>query len=517
MDLERVFGRTKREVAQQREPAGQRWLRRAGYLHARANAIPIWLPLGAITLNRLRHLCVDIVADAQPLVLSTTLMSLSGRHDALRDFVASEIRSYRQLPQRLQWDEGPTRVVFVWLEATAEDLALSTALSWQDWQAVWKRLGVDAVEIAAVPTTDGTARAWALSCPDGPDAWLACSYCGHAGEASALRPQVPPLTEEPAQPVEVVATPGCTTIQAVADFLGVPTSHMLKAVFYTTAEGQVILAVIRGDLEVDVHKLERAVGWVLHPATPAELEAVGIVAGYASPVGLPSHQGLTIIGDLSIQAPVNFVAGANRPGFHLRHVRYPRDFQTDRLADLAQARPQDPCSTCGNPLELKAGLILARLEIFSASAGGPIYLNPEGCPQPLHMAIAQLCLDRLLVAIAEVNHDDHGLIWPAILAPYDVHVVLLNTDQQAVIEAADDVARELEKNGWKLLWDRRDESAGVKFTDADLIGLPWRVTISARSLKQGGVEVKARAASTSVIVSIAHLISAFSTPERDSK
>jgi prolyl-tRNA synthetase len=121
----------------------------------------------------------------------------------------------------------------------------------------------------------------------------------------------------------------------------------------------------------------------------------------------------------------------------------------------------------------------------------------------------------LLIAVAEANHDAQGLIWPAILAPYDAHVVLLNQDQQAVIEAADEVARELEENGWELLWDRRDESAGVKFTDADLIGLPWRVTISSRSLKQGGVEVKARSAAVSTIVPIAHLASALSVPQRE--
>lgn len=518
MDLERLFGRTKREVAQQREPAGQTWLRRAGYLRASANTAPIWLPLGAITLSRLRHLCVDLVADAQPLALPIPPVGPLGGYSALRSLVASEIRSYRQLPQRLQWDEGSERVMFAWLEATAEDLTFSTALSWEDWQAVWKRLGVEAREIVAAPITDGAAaRAWALPCPDGPDTWLVCSHCGHAGEVSALRPQILPLPEEPAQPIEVVATPGCTTIQAVADFLGVPTSHTLKAVFYATAEGQVIFAVIRGDLEVDVHKLERAVGRVLHPATPAELEAAGIVAGYASPVGLSPCEGLTIIGDLSIQAPASFVAGANRPGFHLRHVRYPRDFSVDRLVDLAQVRPHDPCPVCGSPLEPKAGLILARLEILSASEDSPVYLNAEGRPQPLHMAIAWLYLDRLLVAVAEANHDERGLVWPAILAPYDVHVVLLNPDQRAVVEAADELARELEENGWELLWDRRDESAGVKFTDADLIGLPWRVTISARSLKQGGVEVKARSAPTSAVIPIPRLASALSVSESGSR
>ncbi len=507
MDIERLFGRTRREVTQQREPAGQTWLRRAGYLRTGTGLTSIWLPLGAIALDRLRRLSVDIVPGAQPLILDATSEATVA---PVQNLIASEIRSYRQLPQRLYWPTTSGVWMLAWLEATADDLSMSTTAVWEDWRATWTRLGLDVREIAATPTADGVARAWAFLCANGPNEWLTCPACGHAGEPGALRPRITTLPDEPPQVMEEVATPGCTTIQAVADFLGVPTSHTLKAVFYATADGRVIFAVMRGDLDVDATKLERAIGQPLHPATSSELEAAGIVAGYASPVGLSRRQPVTVVGDLSIQADLNFVAGGNRVGYHLRNVRYPRNFQVDLLTDLAQARPGDPCPACSERLASSEGLMLARLETFAVSADGPTYLDAGGRPQPLHIAAAQVDLGWLLVAIAEAHHDEHGLILPAVVAPYDVHVVVLNPDQPAVTVAADEVARTLEASGWQALWDRRGESAGVKFADADLIGLPWRVTISPRSLKQGGVEVKARAAAASAIVPILGLLDALS-------
>jgi len=507
VEIERLFGRTRREVGQQREPAGQTWLRRAGYLRTGPGGTLTWLPLGMIALDRLRRLCVDIVSDAQPLARHA---SGAGIASWLCDLAGSEIRSYRQLPQRLHWDKQPDLGVLAWLEATAEDLEASTTVTWEDWRAVWSRLKLNAGEIKSTPREGGTAKAWAMPCADGPDRWLACPACGHAGEPGALRPKIAPPPPEPPQEAEEVATPGCETIQEVADFLHVPTSHTLKAVFYATAEGHIIFAVIRGDLEVDPGKLERAIGRPLHPATPEELETAGIVAGYASPVELSRREHITVIGDPSIQADVNFVAGANRPGYHLRGVRYPRDFQVDILADLVLTEPGDACPACDTPLESTEGVILVHLETLSTTPQGPTYLDSEGRPHPLHIAIAQVDLGRILIAIAETHHDDHGLILPAIIAPYDVHVVVLNPGQPAVAAAADEVAQELEENGWQPLWDRRAESAGVKFTDADLIGLPWRVTVSPRSLKQGGVEIKARAKAARVVVAIDGLVDALS-------
>ncbi|HEY66225.1 MAG TPA: hypothetical protein G4O02_16865 [Caldilineae bacterium] len=507
MEIERLFGRTRREIGQQREPAGQTRLRRAGYLRTSSDAGFIWLPLGAMMLERVQRLCVGLVSDVQPLVLQ---LPEQDQEAWLHELIKAEIRSYRQLPQRLSWEARPGVSAILWLEATQDDLETCMNTSWEDWQATWARLNLKAQEIVATPYMKGSARAWGMPCADGPDAWLTCPHCGEAGETGALRPRVSPLPEEPPQEVEEVATPGCTTIQSVADFLGVPTSHTLKAVFYATPQGRIIFAVVRGDLEIDVGKLERAVGASLHPASSEELEAAGIVAGYASPVGLHPREPITVVGDPSIQANINFVAGANRPGYHLRGVRYPRDFEVDILTDLIQAHEGAPCPACGHSLDQTDGLVLIRQERLPVSPDGPTYLDETGRPLPVHIGMAWVDLHRVLVAIAEAHHDERGLILPSIIAPYDAHVVVLNPQNPAVAEAVDQLAEQLEGNGWEVLWDRRSESAGVKFTDADLIGLPWRITVSPRSLKQGGIEIKARAAASSTVVSLDELMDALS-------
>jgi len=496
--IERLFGRTRREVSALPEPAGQTWLRRAGYLRRESGQPPLWLPLGQAVLQRLRALCLA----ALPEVQSLAVPPLANGTSWLREVCGEQIRSYRQLPQALAWDPSPDSLAVAWLTPGPQEQADAALAAWQRWRADWEALNVPLIEITAVGNSEAPARAVALPCDGGPDEWLFCAACDRASEPGAIRPRIVVPPAEPPLPLEEVATPDCQTIQAVANFLGVATQQTLKAVFYATAERQIIFAVIRGDLEVDADKLMRAVGQPLHPATPDELEAAGIVAGFASPVGLAARASVRVLGDLSIQAESNFVAGANRPGYHLRHVRYPRDFAVDRLVDLALARPGAPCPACGAPLAAVDGLIWARLQELSPLDGVPSYLDARGRPQPIALALAHVDLGRLHVAIAEANHDARGLCLPAPLAPFHVHVIVLNSDQEPVRAAVAELTDLLAALGWTALWDERGESAGVKFADADLIGLPWRITISPRSLQQGGIEVKARTASATRIVAL---------------
>lgn len=496
--IDRLFGRTRREVSALPEPIGQTWLRRAGYLRREPGQPPLWLPLGQAVLQRLRRLCLAALPEAQFLAVSPSADEVSW----LREVCGEQIRSYRQLPQTLAWNPSPDSLAVAWLAPGPPDLSAIALTTWQRWRADWEALNVPLIEITAVGNSEAPARAVALPCDGGPDEWLLCVACNRASEPGAMRPRIAAPSAEPPLPIEEVATPDCQTIQAVADFLGVATQQTLKAVFYATAERQIVFAVIRGDLEVDADKLARVVGQPLHPATPDELEAAGIVVGFASPVGLAARARARVIGDLSIQAEVNFVAGANRPGYHLRHVRYPRDFAVEHLADLALARPGAPCPACGAPLAAADGLIWARLVEPSPVDGAPSYLDARGRPQPVTIAVAHVDLGRLHVAIAEANHDARGLCLPASLAPYHVHVIVLNGDQEPVRAAIAEMADLLAALGWTALWDERGESAGVKFADADLIGLPWRITISPRSLQQGGVEVKARRASAARTVAL---------------
>ncbi len=488
--IDRLFSRTRREVSTLSEPAGQTWLRRAGYLRREPGQPPLWLPLGQAVLQRLRYLCLAALPEAQFLAVSLPANKFSW----LREVCGEQIRSYRQLPQALTWDPSPDSLAVAWLAPDPQTLADAALTAWQRWLADWQALHAPLIEIAAVGDQEGPARAAAFPCDGGPDQWLSCAACHHASEPGATRPRIIAPPAEPPLPIEEVATPGCQTIQAVADFLGVATRQTLKAVFYATSERQIVFAVIRGDLEIDADKLARAVGQPLHPAAPDELEAAGIVAGFASPVGLAARGRVRVIGDLSIQAEANFVAGANRPGYHLRHVRYPRDFVVERLVDLALARPGAPCPACGAPLAAVDGLVCARLEELLSADSAPAYLDARGRPQPIALAVAHVDLGRLHIAIAEANHDARGLCLPASLAPFRLHIVTLSNDQEPVRAAVAEMTDLLAALGWTALWDERGESAGVKFADADLIGLPWRITISPRSLQQGGVEVKARRA-----------------------
>jgi len=219
---------------------------------------------------------------------------------------------------------------------------------------------------------------------------------------------------------------------------------------------------------------------------------VGAEPGYASPVGLPSS--VQVIVDDSIVEARNLVAGANRPGYHLRNVNYGRDFTAHRVADIAQARQGDPCRRCGAPLRVTTAIGLGQIIKMGsqpAAEVGATYLDPKGQIRILAIGYYVIDLGRLMLAIVAAHHDEHGIIWPPAVAPFDLHIVRLGKDQ-AVVEAAEALYASLGERGLAVLYDDREESPGVKFADADLIGVPWRATVSGRSLEAGGIELKAR-------------------------
>jgi len=300
---------------------------------------------------------------------------------------------------------------------------------------------------------------------------------------------------EPERPLEKVATPGTTTIEAVAGLLGVSTRQTLKAVFYATAEGHVVFAVIRGDLEVNEQKLSTVLGGAeLHPANAEELQAAELVAGYASPIGL-ADACTHVVADDSIRTGTNFVAGANEPGFHYINANYPRDMRADQVADIAMAREGDRCAVCGGPLHVTRGIEMGhvfKLGTKYSEAMDATYLDAEGAARPLVMGCYGIGTGRLMACIVEQHHDANGIVWPVSVAPMDVHLVSVGTNNPAVVEAATEAYERLQAAGYDVLYDDRDETAGVKFNDADLIGLPVRLTVSKRTVESHAVELKAR-------------------------
>jgi prolyl-tRNA synthetase len=320
------------------------------------------------------------------------------------------------------------------------------------------------------------------------------------------------------RPMEEVATPDCKTIAELAAFMRVPESATAKAVFFDTPERGLLFVVIRGDLEVNEAKLRAAAGVsALAPASAEQIAASGAVAGYASPVGLNAliddgrqtmngqnqrddsssvlrpSSGVFVIADQSVVAGP-LVAGANHAGYHLRNVVYQRDWRATRVADIATVRAGDPCIRCDSPLHLERGVEIGhifKLGTRFTTALGASYLDQGGVAQPIVMGSYGIGVERLMQMIIEQHHDEAGIIWPAEVAPFDLHLLRLGKSE-AVRAAGDALYDELATAGLRVLYDDRDDTAGVKFADADLIGLPVRLVVSERLLTAEQVEVKRR-------------------------
>jgi prolyl-tRNA synthetase len=337
--------------------------------------------------------------------------------------------------------------------------------------------------------------------PGGEDTILTCSSCGYKANRQVARFRKPQAERQAPLPIELVATPGTETIESLATLLGISPAATAKAVFMTGTfyrEGQsteeLVFAVVRGDMTLNETKLANAVrASALRPASPEEISRAGAEAGYASPIGL---EGVLTVVDDAIAASPNLVAGANRPGFHLRNVNYGRDYRADIVADIVAAREGDACPQCGEPLDAVRGVEVGnifKLGTRYSDALGCTYLDASGQPRPVIMGSYGIGSGRLLACVAEQYHDEYGLMWPVSVAPYQVHLVaLIGKGGRETSALAESLYADLEAAGIEVLYDDRPESPGVKFNDADLIGLPIRLTVSERALKAGGVEFKRR-------------------------
>jgi len=545
MRFSKMFGRTIREIPSDAELISHQLSIRAGLIRQLAAGIYSYLPLGWRVIRKIEQImreemdAVDGQELSMPVVQPAEIWRITGRYDApapgpallrfkdrtghdmvlamtheeaVTDLARQELNSYRQLPvmvyqiQTKFRDEprprgGLVRVrEFIMKDGYSfhpdqESLDAYYPRIYQAYLNIFRRCGVETVPVEADTGIMGgsASHEFMVLSEAGEDTLVLCPECKYAANAEKAEfakgegPQGPPL------PLERVPTPGTTTIEAVARLIGVETRQTLKAVFYSTPEGQVIFAVIRGDLDVNPAKLSNVLGGVeLHISTEEELKAAGIVAGYASPVGL---SGMRVIADDSVTRAHNLVAGANEPGYHLKNVNYPRDFQAERVADIALARSGDPCPRCGRPLTASRGIELGhvfKLGTKYSAAVGATYLDRDGVARPMVMGCYGIGAGRLLACIIEQHHDDKGIIWPPSVAPFQVHIVSLAGNDVRVVQAADALYERLLGAGYEVLYDDRQESAGVKFNDADLIGIPVRLTVSRRTVESQTVELKPR-------------------------
>jgi len=473
--------------------------------------------------------------------------------EAIAELARREIVSYRQLPalvyqihtkyrDEMRAKGGLMRMrEFTMLDAYTYDadaagLDRSYAQVASAFERIFDRCGVRyvAVEAASGEMGGREPREYMALSQSGEDLLAICASCGYAANAEVAvsaaldgrrKTEDAGAAADDIRPpsavlrlMEAVATPDCKTIAELAAFLGVAESATAKAVFFDTPERGLVFVVIRGDLAVNEAKLRAAAGVsALAPASAEQIAAVGAVAGYASPVGLhvrtederrktedddnllssavrrpPSE--VFVLADPSVVDAGPLVAGANRAGYHLRDVVYGRDWSATLVADIAQVRAGDPCARCGAPLTLERGVEIGhifKLGTRFTEAFGANYLGQDGASTPVVMGSYGIGVERLLQIIVEQHHDDAGIIWPAEVAPLDLHLLRLGKSD-AVRTAGDALYAELQAAGYQVLYDDREETAGVKFNDADLIGLPMRVLVSERLLAAGEIEIKPR-------------------------
>jgi prolyl-tRNA synthetase len=456
----------------------------------------LWETTGRIEVPILFHLTDS---SARRFVLSWT-------HEESMTFLAREIQSYKQLPQ--VWyhfstkdrDEprprgGLLRVrEFIMKDAytfDADDAGLDAAFERQKqaYTRIFERCGLEAYLVEAESGTMGGKDSLGFLAPtgSGENELMRCENGDYFADAEAARGRPRPAElPAPLGAAERVETPGVTTIEEVAELLGIAESATAKALPVVTRE-RLVLALVRGDDRLSPEKLETFFEASFRAATEDEIRAAfGAGGGSIGPVGAK----VDVIADEALRDG-QYVAGANEDGWHLRGVEAGRDFEPT-FADIRQAQEGDACPTCGGTLHLRTAVEVGhifKLGTFHSKAFGATFVDEDGREKPLVMGSYGIGLARTMAAVVEQSHDDDGIIWPKAIAPYDVHVVALPGAE----EIAEQAAQVLSAVGRDVLLDDRDQRAGEKFADADLIGCPIRVTAGRKSLDDGKVDVRDRA------------------------
>ncbi|QRN82822.1 proline--tRNA ligase [Chloroflexota bacterium] len=556
MRLSKAFSTTLREVPSDAETISHQLLLRAGFIRQLGAGIFTYLPLARRSLNRIETIMreeINAIGGQEltmPVVHPADVWQETGRwsqigdemarfkdrtgHDmvlamtheeVVTDLARREIQSYRQLPQliyhiqtKFRDDPRPRAGLIRVREFTMLD-SYSLDRDWDgldgQYQAhydayfrIFNRCGLP---VRAVGSDTGMmggkeAHEYMYLTPVGEDTLMFCDSCDYSANRQVAAFAKPHPAAEELLPVEKVATPDVTSIADLTAFLDISPTRTAKAVFMTAEVSDreqplLVFAVLRGDMALNETKLANAVSAAdkgavrsLRPALNEEIERVGAVPGYASPIGIERKNVLVIADDLLEHSP-NMVAGANEVGYHLRNTNLGRDYQADVIADIAQAEDEAPCPQCGGKLEAKRGVEVGnifKLGTRYTESLGATFLDDEGEAHPIIMGSYGIGVGRLLACVAEEYNDEMGLIWPVSIAPYPIHLVVLNSKDGSAEIAAEKLYAELVEAGLEPLYDDRDERAGVKFNDADLIGLPLRVTVSHRAMSQGGYEFKRR-------------------------
>ncbi len=548
-----LFMPTVKEDPADAEAVSHKLMIRGGFVRQFASGIYVMLPLGWRVMQRICRIireemdAIGAVELSMPTLHPADVWQASGRYNTIgqemfrlkdrggRDMVLAmtheevfawlasrELRSYRDLPQiwyqlQLKFRDEPRpkggvlRVrEFLMKDSYSFDLdEAGLDVSYQKhigaYDRIFARCGLEFLRVESDSGFMGGAQAHEYMAPSaaGEDRVAVCASCGYGANVELARSlaRFPAGQDGPeaggGRGPQEVSTPERRTIAEVSEFLGLQPYELIKALVYM-AEDRAVVALLRGDHDLHESKLARYLGADVRPAHPEEvLVATGVEVGFVGPVGL-KERGIRLIADAALDCrgpggPREYAAGANKPHTHLRGVVVGRDFEPE-YADLREAQEEDGCPECGAPLAIhqmiEVGNIFKLGTKYSRPLGATV-LDEDGRERPLVMGSYGIGPARIAAAAVEQGHDDRGIVWPKAIAPFDVHLVQVQAKDEAQAEVARGIHDGLESEGWAVLWDDRDERAGSKFADAELIGCPVRVTVGKKAAA-GMVEVEPR-------------------------
>ena len=571
MRLSKQYAPTLKEDPADAEIASHRLLVRAGMIRKVAGGVYTFLPLGMRVLTKIENIVREemdaigaheiLMPALQPGELwhesgrwndyGPELMRLEDRHgrgfclgptheELVTSIVRSELRSYRQLPMTLYQiqtkfrDEIRPRFgllrsrEFVMKDAysfhsSQESLQETYDSMYAAYGRICERCGLDYRPVEA----DGGQIGGSVTCEfhaladAGEDDLVYCPDCDYAANTEAGACHAHAVQYDAAE-CKKIETPGVDSIESLAKFLGIEEAATVKAMVGKDPEGKVVAFFVPGNHELNEIKAERVLGFGggehFELCTDEELEAAGLCKGSIGPKGLPA--GIKVIADQNLKCIERWVVGANEHGFHFVGAKHGEDFQVDEWADLSLVQPGDSCPKCGSALQGARGIEVSQVfqlgDKYSRTMGA-VYSDENGVDQNFLMGCYGVGVSRTLAAVVEQHNDEDGIIWPLSIAPAHVCVVPLTVGDEEVFPVAERIAQELADQGLEVVLDDRDERAGVKFADADLIGWPVQVVVGKRGVKNGVVEVKRRGESEKTEVAFAALSEALSFMNRITK
>jgi prolyl-tRNA synthetase len=457
----------------------------------------------------------------RPLCLAPT------HEEVITGLARNEIRSYRELPQiwyqiqtKFRDEPRPRSGVvrarqFIMkdaysFDATPEGLDKSFDLHVAAYQRIFKRCGLVTRMVGASSGLMGGSGSmeFMVESPAGEDTIAICDACGYLAnsEVAVSRPAARQAWSITRQEVH---TPDQRTIDQVAAFLKIGPERLIKSLVYY-AQGKPLLVLVRGDHELNESKLQAYCKAPVRPAQPAEIEKLlGTEVGFIGPLGVPGD--LHVVADSALKEPLGYAVGANKKDYHIQGVNPGTDFKVDAYADVRMVGAGEACAACGRPLRVSQAIELGHVFKLGTRYSAKMkaeFLDENGQQQPLIMGCYGIGVERIAVGVIEQYADKSGMKWPVAIAPYHVYVLPINVTDPEVMSTAEKIYNPLQERGHDVLLDDRDQSAGTKFKDAELLGIPVRVTIGQKGLKEGVVELNNRFSGAMVKVPVAEALAA---------